>query len=406
MAYLDLHRVFTGNGGYLDALKVPGPDDAALRAARGKTRQVLRAAFRNWEQHVTRVELFHGEMAKALGAKPELPEPKFRLQGSFAYHTVNDCQRTPPQQIDQDDGMFLPIGFLTRKGRTEPTIASKAYFKLVEDALRPLCTREGWHLNPGRPKDTCVRVEITSRTHIDIPLYAIRDDAFRRLTETAIAKALPGQVAADEAIELFDRVYAGLAESEIMLAHREEGWIESDPRKLEQWFDTAIEAFGSQVRRLSRTYKGMRDAAWPKSELRSICIMAALVRALENLGPQDQDRDDLALLNTAREMVHVFGAPIQNPVFPGDASKYLCEGWSAEFRQQVQQIFQRAADALESAINRTLNRDLALNHITSVFGPRVPENPELIRVIGAASVIRAHNPAPQPRPAPVRTKSG
>jgi (2Fe-2S) ferredoxin len=93
----------------------------------------------------------------------KLPQPKFRLQGSFAYHTVNDCQGSPPKHIDQDDGLFLPIGFLSANGNARPGIASKAYFKLVEDALRPLCARNGWILNPGRAKDTCVRIQITPR---------------------------------------------------------------------------------------------------------------------------------------------------------------------------------------------------------------------------------------------------
>ncbi|MDE2466681.1 MAG: hypothetical protein KGO02_23640, partial [Alphaproteobacteria bacterium] len=173
---LNLHNVFAGNGGYLERLRVPRSDDESLRRAREKIREALRSAFREWERHLSRVELFEGARAKSLG-NATLPQPKFRLQGSFAYHTVNDCQQNPPQQIDQDDGVFLPIGFLASKGSVRPAIISKAYFKLVEDALRPLCVREGWRLNPERPKDTCVRVEIGPRTHIDLPLYAIRDEA-------------------------------------------------------------------------------------------------------------------------------------------------------------------------------------------------------------------------------------
>jgi hypothetical protein len=405
-ASLNLHKVFAGRAGYLDRLRVPDGDDIALRQARELIRGVLKTAFRDWNQHVSRTELFEGAMLKSL-TDAKLPQPKFRLQGSFAYHTVNDCQVNPPQQIDQDDGVFLPIGFLSANGSARPGIASKAYFKLVEDALRPLCARNGWILNPGRAKDTCVRIQITPRTHIDLPLYAIRDEAFERLVETALNKSLARNMAFDAAADdLFDDVYRGLADTEIMLAHRAEGWIGSDPRKLEDWFNNAVQFYGPQVRRLARAFKAMRDAQWASSDLRSICIMAALVTALENIGAQEESRDDLALLNTAREMVRVFSAPIENPVFPGDASKCLCEGWTAEFRQQVRGLFQRAVNELDAAINGTMHKGVALDHAKNAFGPRVPTDTDLISSIGLVEIIRSVPPQPQPQPMPVRTKSG
>lgn len=407
-ATLNLHKVFAGDGGYLENLKVRDEDAKALREAREEIRATLRGAFRDWTAYVTRVELFGAVIMKA-GEQPRLPEPKFRLQGSFAYHTANDPQKTPPQQLDQDDGVFLPIGFLTGSGLTRPAIISKAYFKIVEDALRPLCARRGWVLNPGKAKDTCVRVELGPRIHIDLPLYAIRDDAFARLAETTLAKSLGRVLAQDEvafAEELYDDVYRGLAETEIMLAHRAEGWIASDPRKVEDWFDDALKFFGPQLRRLSRTYKGMRDADAPRSELSSIGIMSAVVTALETLGAQEDSRDDLALLHTSRELVRVFTGPIEHPAFPNDPSQHLCRDWSDEFREQVRNLFRRAADELDAAINGTLNRTVALTHVRRAFGERTPSDPNLIAVLGAATVIRSTPPEPQPQPMTVRTKSG
>jgi hypothetical protein len=404
-ATLNLHKVFAGREGYLEDLKVPEADETALREAREEIRKVLRSAFREWDRYVTRIELFDSVMKAAVDQK--LPQPKFRLQGSFAYHTVNDVQQNPPQQIDQDDGVFLPIGFLAANGRARPTIASKAYFKLVEDALRPLCALRGWILNPGRAKDTCVRVGINARGHIDLPLYAIRDEAFEQLVETAILKSLASRaMVMDEAQDLFDDVYRGLADTEIMLAHRKEGWIGSDPRKLENWFGDAVAYFGPQVRRLARAFKAMRDAEWANSDLRSICIMAALVTALENIGAQEESRDDIALMNTAREMAEVFRSPIENPVFPGDEKKYLCEGWTTEFREEVRVVFLRAANELDAAINGTLNRKIALDHAHTAFGQRITDDVDLISTIGLATVIRSQPPEPQPQPMAVRTKSG
>lgn len=408
-ATLNLHKLFSGRDGYLDELRVEDHETALLRAAREEIRETLRGAFRNWEAYVRRVELFDGWLAKA-ATDVSLPAPKFRIQGSFAYHTVNDCQQTPPQQIDQDDGVFLPIGFLTNSGTTRPAIASRAYFSLVEQALRPLCEKRGWRLNPGaRPKNTCVRVEITERLHIDLPLYAIRDDAFNRLVETAAASAMRKSLPAFDAegtIELAEEVYRGLDAAEIMVAHREKGWVESDPRKLEDWFSNAIAIYGEQVRRVSRAYKGLRDARWSASSLSSICLMAGVVTAYERLGRLDPNRDDLALMQTAREMADIFQHPVENPVYPGQQDKCLCAGWTPEFRAEVRRVFIDAADQLEAAIHDTLNRTIALGRAKSAFGPRIPDDIDLISTLGAVQVIRQTQPEPQPKPMPPRTRSG
>lgn len=403
-ATLNMHKVFAGSDGYLNALRVRDPEVEALRAARGEIRAVLKEAFREWESHVKRTELFDSWVVKAAG-EMRLPAPKFRMQGSFAYHTVNDCQINPPQQIDQDDGVFLPIGFLTSGGGTRPAIVSKAYFSLVEQALAPLCRRKGWTLNPDKLRDTCVRIQISLRLHIDLPLYAIRDDAFERLVETAINKSLTMDRSILD-VELADSVYRGLGSSEIMLAHRDKGWFESDPRKLEDWFNNAIALYGEQVRRVSRSLKGLRDARFDHCAISSICLMAAIVTAYERLGRLDDSRDDLALMHITRELADVLRHPVENPVFLGDAEKNLCGGWSLEFRREICKVFADAADELEAAIHDTLNKQIALDHAKAAFGPRVPDDTGLIATVGLAQVIRSEPDYPQPRPMPPRTKSG
>lgn len=399
-ATLNLHKLFSGRGGFLDDLRVDPDEERQLRSAREEIRETLRGAFRNWEQHVRRVELFDGLVLKS-DAEIRLPAPKFRIQGSFAYATVNDVQLTPPQQIDQDDGVFLPIGFLTSGGRTTPQIASRAYFDLVERALEPLCRSNGWRLNPGGPKDNCVRVEISDRLHIDLPLYAIRDEAFEELIETATVQR---SVVMDALVELAEDVYRGLADTDIMVADRRKGWIESDPRKLEDWFNGAIKTYGAQVRRLSRAYKGQRDAMWERGGPSSIALMAGVVAAFERLGPLDDSRDDLALLQTAREMVEIFANPIENPVFPGEADKCLCV--EEDLRSDMRDLLRDTAEELDAAIHRTLNRDVALGRVRNAFGPRVPNDTDLISIVGAVEVIRQTQPVQQAKPMPVRTKSG
>lgn len=303
MTRLNLNKLMGSEEGFLYAIRVNDHDKMALGTAREKIRERLRYAFRNWSEFVTRSEL-QGPLLKD-GIEPKVPVPKFRIQGSFAYFTANDCQNPPTQQIDQDDGVFLPLTFVTLNGTARPTIASSAYFTIVEKALETLCAAEGWTLNPKR-KNSCVRVEIGSRLHVDLPLYAIRDEAFERLVEVASADSLTKSFAIRDSRELDDQIYRELADAEIILAHREDGWIESDPRRLERWFKNAIDIWGTVVRDLSRSFKGLRDAKFDDG-LSSICIMASVVRAIENLGAVDGRRLDIALVDVAREMARNAG---------------------------------------------------------------------------------------------------
>jgi hypothetical protein len=405
-ANFNLHRLFHVDDGYLKKLRVPEADQHALSIAREEIRSTLRAAFRSWQDYVPRAELLDEVLAKS-DVTPDFAAPKFRVQGSFCYHTANDPQQLPPQQVDQDDGMFLPVSFITAGGSVRPGIASKSYFKIVEKALEPLCKRKGWVLNPDGGTRSCVRVELNSRLHIDIPLYAVQDDAFSELVESSINRmAKAADAAFVEEAELSEDVYGGLDESEIMLAHREKGWMGSDPRKLERWFQNAIETYGPSVRRVSRAYKGLRDSLWSDCDLGSICIMAAVVKAFERLGEQDENRIDLAILGVGRELVKILAGPIENPAFPGDPDKFLCNGWEPEFRAEVRKAFQDACDLLEQAIFEAANKEQALRVVRQAFGDRVPNDISLIGLVGTVQVIRDTKPTPQPKQVVPRTQSG
>jgi hypothetical protein len=399
---LNLHKLMYRDAGYLHALKVSDDDREALAEARELIRETLRGAFRNWEQYVSKAQFRDARIADA-SIPFEVPAPKFKIQGSFAYFTANDCQHPPRQQIDQDDGVFLPLSFVTVQGKARPTIASSAYFLLVERALKPLCDRKGWTLNPREEKGSCVRVEISPRLHIDLPLYAIRDTAFEEMIELHAERLQKALIR--DARELDEGIYRELGHAEIILAHRKHGWIESDPRKLETWFANAINLYGENVRELSRAFKGLRDAKLDDG-LSSICIMACVVRAIEQLGRQDNKRLDVALINVSRAIALCIGEPVDNPVFPGDPEKRLCVDWDEAYRLKVRALFSDAADQLEEAVDGTFHRSVAITKARAAFGPRVPHNEDLIVLGGASAAVRSVAPVRQPQPVVPRTKSG
>jgi hypothetical protein len=402
---LNLHKLMGTDAGYLRALTVEDDDRRILSGAREEIRATLRGAFRNWETHVSRTELFDSEVA-GLAATPRVPIPKFRIQGSFAYYTVNDCQDPPRNQIDQDDGLFLPLSFVVVGGRTRPTIASKAYFLLVERALTPQCERKGWRLNPGKAKNSCVRVEINERLHIDLPLYAIRDSAFEELVEFAAADSrIAKSITVQDRTELDERIYRALLSAEIILADRGRGWIESDPRKLEAWFEDAVGLHGPIVRDLCRSFKAMRDAKFDAG-LSSICIMACVVNALRSLGSVDEKRLDVAIIDVANEIAEQLEHPVQNPAFPGDPEKCLCNKWDADYRKGVRELFRSTAAQMAEATNGGFIKSLAIGRARAAFGDRVPADEDLITLMGPVEVVRATPAQPQPRPMAPRTKSG
>lgn len=404
---LNLHRLMAADAGFLHALSVDEADRRQLSRAREMIRSTIRTAFGDWTRFVRRAELFEG--GAVASADLRLPRPKFRMQGSFKYHTVNDCQDPPSQQIDQDDGVFMPLSFVLVQGAARPTVASRAYFAIVERSLEPLCRAEGWTLNPTR-KGSCVRVEIDDRLHIDLPLYAIRDEAFDRLEEVALESAFAGadwiakRATEDDAID--ERVYRQLASAEIMLAHREQGWIESDPRKLEDWFENAVDILGPAVRELSRCFKGMRDARLDQG-LSSIAIMACVVAACESIADLDDKRLDLSLARTARLISRRLADPVDNPAFPGDADKRLCKDWTPEYRKRIGDLFEDVAARMEAATDGTFHKGLALAEARRAFGPRIPADEDLI-TLGAtvAATVRSVPAKPQPRPTVPRTRSG
>jgi hypothetical protein len=81
---------------FLDNLQITEQCHSELRAARTKVRQCLRAEF-----------------VKASKADDGFTvRPRFFTQGCFAYRTINDPAWTPPQQMDLDDGTYLPMTFV------------------------------------------------------------------------------------------------------------------------------------------------------------------------------------------------------------------------------------------------------------------------------------------------------
>lgn len=401
---LNAHKVFRGtvlHKGYLKALNVDDTSETALRSARDKIRSALRDGVPQWQD----VAKSHGLIEQrfiALAAQLPALRPRFRMQGSGVYHTLNEPAHKPPQEVDYDDGMFLPTSFVGANGTLQPMIAARGYFKMVESILEPLCKRQGWILNRSKP--TCVRIHIGNNAHIDLPLYAIPDAEFATLKEASAHSARGVANAAVDELILAEQVYKGLRKDQIMLARRDTGWSDSDPREIEDWFLQAVKEHGDAVRFVSRYLKGWRDYKWLKDGPSSIALMACVVTVFDDLGGTLPDnRDDLALQTVAARLPELFAQPIPNPVIP---DQMLDEKWAPEQRKDFIAHATALRTELDGALNGTYEKGIALSRFRSVFGERLPNDQTLLSVDSDERKMLDYMPAAVAAPYVPRTKSG
>jgi hypothetical protein len=380
------HRVLKGVGdtpGFIRRIDLPEDEEADLRSARDDIRECIRGAFRDVADRSPLMKRFLVEDAPPVyrtdGFLNDLrPTPRFRGQGSYSYKTLNDPvpDHTPPQQVDLDDGVFLPTSFMNQGER--PALAAKGYFKVIEDALAPLCTARGWKL--CRDKPSCVRVVLDEKTHIDLPLYAIPDEDYA--TVELLEKSLHsrGLFTMDSA-EFAEESYRGLPEDHIMLALRNGDWIRSDPRKLHDWFQGAVAKHGPHLRHVCRYLKAWRDFEWmePEDSISSIALMAMAVRVFdENRQRLDSSREDEALLTVAERMPALLGTTIKNPVLPDHESR-LDKDWTPEMRAGFIDAARRLRDDLLAARDAT-KADAVIARLQSCLGDRVPTDHSLVEI--------------------------
>jgi hypothetical protein len=369
---------------FLTQLQIDDGDDALLREALRKIREKLRTRIGRWTR-------------QNLGI---LLTPRFFTQGSFAYKTMNHPAWLPPQQMDMDDGAYLPITFV--KG-VKPSIAAAMFFEIVDSALAELIREQGWHSLVKKP--TCSRVVLNARAHIDIPLYAIPDAEFEQLSKSmaldhAIAKI-------DEDIDFMRSRrdnWALLPSDKVLLAHREEDWKQSDPRKIHDWFMNAVEFYGEILRRQCRYLKAWRDHQ-QLDHVSSITLMVFAWQVFEEIGVANvPQRDDLMLLAIARRLADLMAQPISNPAEP---SEQLGASWSHAERHDAIKQAGKLLERLDMAINACYLPEVAVARMRSIFGGRVPNRPDLVGVQAAAKAeVRAHERIYTPAPLVGRSISG
>jgi hypothetical protein len=275
---LSVHKLLarsTGRESLLSNLDLSQSDQTKLVDARAQIRSTLRIAL------AAASELQSDDGSPII--------PKFFTQGSWAYKTLNNPTQLPPQQVDMDDGCYLPIGFIKATGK--PKQAAEGFFSIADHVLGKLCSEQGWEYVDDNVN--CCRVVIDAKMHLDVPLYAIDEERFSTLKYTE-ANAIDA-VTADRADDSAEIGWARVPKGEVLHATRSGNWQSSDPMAVRDWADAAVSVNGEQLRSVWRYLKTWRDLKWEKGGPSSILLMVIADKGFD-LASQ---RDDLKLRDVA-----------------------------------------------------------------------------------------------------------
>lgn len=233
--------------------------------------------------------------------------PRFMTQGSAMYGTLNNPCIVPPQQMDYDIGCYLPLS--EHMEEENPINAENIFFKTADKILTDLVKQEGWNFY-SKEKDTCCRVEINEKIHIDIPLYSVPDEEFNTIKDRIIKCSDSYQFS--RLVEDTQRApsWDDFEFTEVLLAHRKIGWKKSDPRDLNMHFENVARTKGPQIIRLFRYMKAFRDKQWITKGPSSIFLMCVIDRVILAM---NKNGDAIAFLKVLEEFSNLSSRHVENP---------------------------------------------------------------------------------------------
>jgi hypothetical protein len=303
--------------------------------------------------------------------------PRFATQGSFNYGTLNRPYKTPPQEMDIDDGTYLPADVFKDKGDA----AHSLLLLLVDCALLSLCNENaGWIYEAKR---TCARIKIPNEnTHIDVPMYAIPWEQFSNPSRLEKARLEYSEAneswALDTAMNAESPIDFRVPSDSVCLAIRsgDAAWQISDPRTVEDWFEQSCRDIGNHLKKACRIVKAWKDKQWPQGNgPSSILLMKVVVDILDKYPASPENFSEVMSViskHLASELRKGVNSPDESdikPLFP-------------LFRDQDEKQKAIIAKAEEFKLYLDLSltaasKEEALERLSYLFGNRVSD-PELI----------------------------
>lgn len=241
-------------------------------------------------------------------------ELKFHWQGSFAMNTII---MPKDGNYDVDDGAYI-------QGAEVPNEKIETLRKWLIEVAEEHTTL------PPENKASCVRVLFKEKYHVDLVLYHKKSGAHPKL------------------------------------AHKSNGWVDSDPKEFMEWFNKRCDENG-QLKRVVRYFKAWGD------ELRGEMPSGIIFTILTANNIRFDDRDDISFLRTMESIYATLKVLFvcYRPTTP--TSEDLFAGYSETrkkyFMDRLSSFIQSGNQALEMA-----NQKDACPKWQKHFGERFPCN--------------------------------
>ncbi len=302
--------------------------------------------------------------------------PRFWTQGSFQYNTLNRPFVMPPQEMDIDDGTYLPMAMFENK----PVIGHRFLHLLVDSSLQSLVAENAdWEFASKR---TCARIKIPEmNTHIDVPMYAVPEKQFLE-KQAALTVLKESKFESYDALTdawMNNRSAYELDSDCVNLALREgeQKWMKSDPKIVEDWFHESCQRIGRHLRKLCRFVKAWRDAQWDSGGPSSISLMAATVSILDRM-PHDKGDFGATMKLIAEQLPTEFNNGVESPD-PTDEKPLFPASWKhGEHELNILEKIQKLAPMLTEAETAATKED-ALQIINQAFGDRVQDHDLIVQ---------------------------
>ncbi|MCU1793091.1 CBASS cGAMP synthase [Pectobacterium polaris] len=300
-------------------------------------------------------------------------EPWFWVQGSYNYKTLNKPYHMPPQQMDIDDGTYMPMDMF----REQPLVGHRLLLLLVDASLASLAEDNvGWKASK---MPNCGRIIIENRNvHVDVPMYAIPKDQFEARKAAARKTAMDSIVG--NASYVSKSASVKLDEDCVYLAVRgSDKWIKSDPETVATWFRNAVKRHKEPMRQICRYLKAWRDVQWKHPDLSSITLMKCVVDTFNTIQmPNSLDHSELLLAVTERLPAQL-SAGVKSPDTSDDGRLLFPKSNMDEVA--IQSIISKADDlhkTLNKALKTSLTKNQSLSLLNTLFGDGVV-NEEVIK---------------------------
>lgn len=300
-------------------------------------------------------------------------EPRFWVQGSYNYKTLNKPYHLPPQQMDIDDGTYMPMEMF----KEQPLVGHRLLLLLVDASLASLAKENiGWK---ATKLPSCGRIIVKEKdVHVDVPMYAIPKKQFMA-REVAATRMTMDSITANESY-LSKSAKVKLEEDCVYLAVRgNDKWIKSDPETVASWFKRAVVRHKEPMRQICRYLKAWRDVQWKDPNLSSITIMKCVVDTFDSIKmPNSLDHSELLLTVTERLSAHLKEG-VKSPDTSDDGRLlFPKENMGKAIIQQIIFKADELHSTLYSALKDSPTKKQTLQLLNELFGDGVL-NEEIIK---------------------------